>query len=201
MKPWTVYKHTSPSGKVYIGITSQKPQRRWDNGKGYKGCIKFFNAILKYGWDNIEHTILASNLSKEEAETIEKSLISYYKSLNLSYNITDGGEGRLGHHVELSKGWRDKISKAHIGLRHSDETKTKMSNSRRGKSQTASWIAKRAKARYIQIEAYLDNKWVRFESIKKASEILGIEQRNISAVCRGLRRTAGKIKFRYYECS
>lgn len=201
MKPWIVYKHTSPSGKVYIGITSQKPQRRWDNGKGYKGCIKFFNAILKYGWDNMEHTILSSNLSKEEAETIEKSLISYYKSLNLSYNITDGGEGGLGHHVELSKGWRDKISKAHIGLKHSDETKTKMSNSRRGKSQTASWIARRAKAHYIQIEAYLNNKWVRFESIKKASEILGIEQRNISAVCRGLRRTAGKIKFRYYECS
>lgn len=25
---WSVYKHTSPSGKVYIGITSKKPQVR-----------------------------------------------------------------------------------------------------------------------------------------------------------------------------
>lgn len=29
---YTVYKHTTPSGKVYIGITGQKPERRWQNG-------------------------------------------------------------------------------------------------------------------------------------------------------------------------
>jgi group I intron endonuclease len=198
---WLVYKHTSPSGKVYIGITSQNPQSRWNKGKGYKGCIKFFNAILKYGWDNIEHTILADNLTKEEAETVEKSLISHYKSLNLSYNITDGGEGRLGYHVKLSNSCRDKISKAHIGLKHSDETKAKMSKSRKGRGQTSSWVAKRVKSHYVKIEAYIGNKWVKFNSIKEASIVLGIEQRNISAVCRGLRKTAGKIKFRYYECS
>ena len=32
---WTVYKHTSPSNKVYIGITSREPKLRWDNGNGY----------------------------------------------------------------------------------------------------------------------------------------------------------------------
>ena len=29
MKKWIVYKHTSPSGKVYIGITSNSPEKRW----------------------------------------------------------------------------------------------------------------------------------------------------------------------------
>lgn len=29
---WTVYRHTSPSGKVYIGITSQNVERRWNSG-------------------------------------------------------------------------------------------------------------------------------------------------------------------------
>lgn len=33
---YTVYKHTTPSGKVYVGITKQKPEQRWDNGNGYK---------------------------------------------------------------------------------------------------------------------------------------------------------------------
>lgn len=33
---YTVYKHTTPSGKVYIGITKQKPWQRWNNGNGYK---------------------------------------------------------------------------------------------------------------------------------------------------------------------
>ena len=43
-----IYKHTSPSGKVYIGQTCQKPEHRWDNGKGYKSGY-FASAIKKYG--------------------------------------------------------------------------------------------------------------------------------------------------------
>ena len=36
-KKYKIYKHTSPSGKVYIGQTSQdNPVQRWKNGgKGY----------------------------------------------------------------------------------------------------------------------------------------------------------------------
>lgn len=30
-----VYKHTAPNGKVYIGITSQKPIYRWNSGEAY----------------------------------------------------------------------------------------------------------------------------------------------------------------------
>ena len=29
---YIVYKHTSPSNKVYIGITKQKPYKRWKYG-------------------------------------------------------------------------------------------------------------------------------------------------------------------------
>lgn len=31
---YSVYIHTLPNNKVYIGITSQKPKARWDNGRG-----------------------------------------------------------------------------------------------------------------------------------------------------------------------
>ena len=35
-KTWTVYMHTNKiNNKVYVGITSQKVQNRWNNGKGY----------------------------------------------------------------------------------------------------------------------------------------------------------------------
>jgi hypothetical protein len=27
---YTLYKHTAPNGKVYIGITSRKPESRWE---------------------------------------------------------------------------------------------------------------------------------------------------------------------------
>ena len=33
---WCVYKHTSPSGGIYIGITKQNPIVRWNNGFGYR---------------------------------------------------------------------------------------------------------------------------------------------------------------------
>ena len=63
-----VYKHTSPSGKVYIGITKQKPEKRWGNGKNYAQNEYFFAAILKYGWGNFTHEIIADGLTREEAE-------------------------------------------------------------------------------------------------------------------------------------
>lgn len=57
-----IYEHISPSGKVYTGITSQNVERRWKNGMGYTGSPYFFGAIVKYGWVNITHNIIASNL-------------------------------------------------------------------------------------------------------------------------------------------
>lgn len=48
-RKWSLYRHTSPSGKVYIGITSMSPKIRWGkNGSGYKKQPYFYNAILKY---------------------------------------------------------------------------------------------------------------------------------------------------------
>lgn len=152
-----VYKHTSPSSKVYIGITSQNPpERRWQRGLGYKNQKYFYNAIQKYGWDNFKHEILYSGLSKEEAEKKEIELIAYYNSTdrNYGYNFSNGGncvgtmlpatkkkisiankgnQYGVGHIV--SKESRSKISIAMIGNQHgqgqkmSDEIKEKLAAS------------------------------------------------------------------------
>lgn len=96
MENWKVYMHKSPSGKVYIGITKRDLEIRWANGEGYKTCPIFYNAIRKYGWENIEHKLLFENLNDISAKLIEIDLIYYYKSINMSYNLTDGGQGQLG---------------------------------------------------------------------------------------------------------
>ena len=81
LEKWKVYKHTTPSGKVYIGITHQKPEYRWGKeGNGYKSNNHFSNAIKKYGWENIKHEIIAEVTTQSQAEAIEKNLINYYKS-------------------------------------------------------------------------------------------------------------------------
>lgn len=90
---YSVYRHTSPSGKVYIGITGVNPTKRWRKGHGYiHGFCKIFSAaIKKYGWNNIKHEILLEGISESEAIYTEKYLIRWYKIHGISYNITDGG--------------------------------------------------------------------------------------------------------------
>lgn len=93
-KKYCVYMHVNKiNGKIYIGITRQTVEQRWKtNGKGYKKQC-FYKAIKKYGWNNFNHIILFDKLTKEEAESKEKELISYYKSNNseFGYNIENGG--------------------------------------------------------------------------------------------------------------
>lgn len=115
---YSVYKHTSPNGKVYIGITKEKPEYRWRNGEGYKPNVHFYGAIQKYGWDNFKHEILFTGLTKDQACEKEKQLIAEYKSNNqeYGYNLSIGGECSA------------------LGSKHTAETKLKMSEQRKGKN-------------------------------------------------------------------
>lgn len=116
---YTVYKHTTPSGKVYIGITGKKPEYRWKNGKGYKDNAHFDNAIKKYGWENIKHEIVQNGLTKQQACDLEIELIANYDATNPrnGYNISAGGEyGTLGVHPSAET--RRKLSESKKGANH-----------------------------------------------------------------------------------
>ena len=92
-KTWVIYKHTSPSGKSYIGLTSKKPEVRWQNGTGYDPETQIRQAIYKYGWDAFSHEILESDItSLEEANAREKYWIQFYDSFRHGYNMTEGGD-------------------------------------------------------------------------------------------------------------
>lgn len=116
---YSVYKHTTPSNKVYIGITKMKPVKRWRAGMGYSKQPRFFNAILKYGWDNIEHEVLFQGLTREEAEAKEVELIAFYKSdqRKYGYNIDHGGRSN-----RMSAETREKLRNANLGKHHAPET-------------------------------------------------------------------------------
>lgn len=144
---YTVYLHLFPNGKTYIGITGQALLRRWREGKGYIGQ-PVYGAIQKYGWVNIEHIILKTNLTKEEAEEAEKFYIKKYNSLshNNGYNVEVGGytvgamseetkrklseahkgkqAGREHWHYgqHWDEGTKRKISEAHKGMKYGEET-------------------------------------------------------------------------------
>lgn len=86
----TVYIHTTPDGKRYVGATHMNPDKRFKNGLGYRYQF-FYQAILKFGWENISHQLYEVD-TEEELKYLEKYLIAYYDTTNpdKGYNITKG---------------------------------------------------------------------------------------------------------------
>lgn len=111
-KRYILYKHTSPSGRVYIGITCKTPAARWGHGgSGYRLQKYFWRAIEKYGWDNFKHDVLLRNLTKEEAVEKEKEYIAKYRSNNrkYGYNLTSGGDSGFCFSQEVVSSISEKV--------------------------------------------------------------------------------------------
>ena len=89
-----VYIYTFPNGKKYVGQTVQTLNNRAKQGEGYINSPAVYNAIKKYGWDNIViETFLCT--SKQEMNELEQYYIKLYNTTNnqYGYNLTVGGEG------------------------------------------------------------------------------------------------------------
>lgn len=194
-KKYIIYRHTSPSGKCYIGQTCQKITNRSGlngqnytysyNNKKYKQPI-IAAAINKYGWQNFRHEVLFSDLNKVSADLIEKDLIYYYKSINKSYNITDGGEGVSGK-IPWNKGI--KLSQIRTSkLKGVPLTEEHKQNLRKPKTITDF-------SRYKAVKVYdLEGNYITtFPSISEAQKTLNVN--NVKDVLDGKRTHSGKYQF------
>lgn len=218
---YIVYMHTSPNNKRYIGITSQKPERRWrKNGVGYKDHLYFWRAIQKYGWDNFKHDILYDNLTKEEAEQKEVELIAYYNSNNIDfgYNMSIGGEsgskgykhteeqrrqmsetrkgkgnGMYGKHHTVESIEKGRIK--HLRENLSSDTIYKMSIAKKGKKRSSESIKKQVET--ISNKVICLETSVVYNGTKEAGRLNNIDPSCISKVCRGERKTAGGFHWCY----
>lgn len=120
---WCLYVHTFPNGKKYFGITRRDAKKRWANGNGYlksgNSNSAMANAVKKYGWDSIEHTVLFDGLTLDEANWLEEWFIFMYKTnvcrygTQFGYNSTDGGDGSNGY--KMSDENKKNISRAKKG--------------------------------------------------------------------------------------
>lgn len=91
---YSVYMHVTPERKLYIGMTQNIETRYGHNGNGYRAQPAFRDAIHKYGWHNIDHEAIASDLSKEEAEKLEHEAIVTLNTKEDGYNRNNGGSGK-----------------------------------------------------------------------------------------------------------
>ena len=113
---YSIYKHTFPDGKVYIGCTSVRPELRYGrDGEGYSKQRKLWDAIQECGWVNVGHEVLKQTISRDEASACEQAYIQQYDSTNpdKGYNTRTGGLGRLMG--ALPPGTGQKISEGKTG--------------------------------------------------------------------------------------
>lgn len=186
MSEYTVYMHVNKTnGKRYVGITSDNPINRWQNGHGYYKNKHFARSIEKYGWGGFDHLILFSCHEKETACQLEQWLIAEYKTTDkrFGYNLTSGGE-----HFKHSKESRRLMSKNRKGkgrVKRSDETILKM------KANHAGGTNKRP---VVCVET-----GIVYACINDASRETGINKKGISGCCRGLKNynTAGGYHWRF----
>lgn len=198
---YKVYVHTNlMNGKRYVGITSQKPEYRWNYGNAYKNNPHFWSAICKYGWDGFSHEILFDYLDKEQAEAKEIELIAKWNTQDrrFGYNVAAGGESNSGYvpTEEVRRKW----SEARTGTKRSAETKARMAEaSRRNYERCREPLAK---AKYKPVNMYtLDGEFIRsFESIMAAGAEFGWPHStyaHIGEVCKGKRKQCGGYYWEY----
>lgn len=200
-----IYKVTNNVNiKCYIGQTRQNLDLRWrqhitasNNPKNADYNSHFHRAIRKH---------LPSNFIVEELVRIESDDVDYLlvelNKLEIHY-IKKFDTYRYGYNSNEGGG-------ANKGLKHSDETKKKMSESRKGKTpmlgkkhstETKNKIGlKGEKHPNIKpvLQFDLDGNFIKeWSFIKDASDKLNISAGDITRVCKNQRNKAGGYKWKY----
>ena len=190
---YCVYCHTNKeNGKKYIGITKQTPERRWKNGNGYSSQ-HFARAIQKYGWNNFEHTILMSNLTKDKACYYERFYIKKYETTlpENGYNETLGGDGGGMYNKHHTQEAREKISNARKISGFSETHKRHISESKSGVKHHLA----RPVYQYSKDGTFI-KKW---DYMNEAAKSLNLSRGAISNVCLGRCKTSGGFVWSYQD--
>lgn len=136
-----IYKRTSPSGKIYIGQTTQSVNKRWNQENSAartnnKNQPPLFAALRKYNYD-FENEIILDKIPINLLDSYEVFYIKYYKTYNDGYNCTPGGAATRGkqhprygkkHKSETKqlisqaskKNWKNKDYRENVALRLSE---------------------------------------------------------------------------------
>lgn len=222
MGDYSLYVHTNKiNGKRYVGITKQNPECRWGvNGSNYKESPHLCSAITKYGWDNFEHEIRASNMTREDACLLEKYYISHFKTQNrdYGYNAFEGGTAPC-----IPPDVRAKMSQSMMGNQNclgkpcSEEKKKKISDAQKGRKLTEEHRQKLCKPKSVTypcseekrqhiIDAKKDKKSVicvetniAYPSIHECARQMNLSASAICAVLNGRHKSTGSYRFKYND--
>lgn len=128
------------NGCTYVGQTRENFQRRywhhrWKLQNNCHDNQHLQNSWNKYGENNFEFTVLEIVYDDSSIDDLEIYYIDKYRQIGKCYNILPGGQGRSG--IPLSDHAKKIIGEKNrqnmLGKHHSEETKMKMSQIRKGR--------------------------------------------------------------------
>lgn len=204
-----IYKYTSPSGKSYIGQTTNELYRRrmwFSMGRYTGGRSKIDRARKKYGPENFKYEILLKNTYFNIEEAIsdlnkwEIYYIGYYNTYTSGYNCTLGGEGSIGY--KHSEEVLYKISKALKGKKKSKDFGIKVSERLKGKPKSMEIKKKLSESKKNKgnkiIQYNLLGEYIKtWNNIDEVSKALKVSRESIAGCCRGKSKTAHRFIWRY----
>jgi group I intron endonuclease len=214
------------NAKDYIGQRKIPDGEEPETDKYLGSGSLLMEDIKKYGRKNFRKEILVfGNFTQQEIDELERKYIKEYREKGKAkYNISNGGHCSPYEFMseEQKEEFCKKLSIAHIGQKHTkkqdeeiskkfsgcgnpfygkkhtDETRKKMRDNHKGtlgkkwSEGTKKLIGEGNSKSVICLE--LEKV---FPSIKKASEVLNINNSAISQVVKGKRKTAGKLHWKY----
>lgn len=223
-----IYKYTSPSGKSYIGQTTNEKVRRekWYLKKVPYAGEKIERARRKYGAKNFTYEVLerrtypTKEIATEELNKLEIYYIGLYDTYRNGYNCTIGGEATSGYN--LSEEIKVKIGKANKGREVSEETKKLLSKRGKERRLTAEHkrnISRALKSRkntwtknFMSSEKYRSNLKAilqinvkdgsvisEYSCVAEACEVLGLNKNAIYRCLCGLSKTSFGFKWVYKQ--
>ena len=164
-----IYRFKFPNDKFYVGQTINLKSRMANHKKVAKEKIyntPLYNAIRKYGWENLEIEILLK-CNVQDVDELERLYIAKLKTLDreFGYNLDTGGV---------------------LNKKHSSSTRTKISNTNKNKSVHI------FRTRTKKIACYtLEMEFVGiYESASEAARIHGVAANTIARVARGGRKSS-----------
>lgn len=179
---YVVYKVTSPSNKVYVGLTKHGVHKRKlaHFREVRQGSTKpFHNALKKYN-DKMIWEVLEDNLNQSQARAYEICYIAFFQSTDRTkgYNLSHGGQGTL------------KIAYSEDRLRRQKEHLSRI-------RQAPKCLAKRARSMggkpFICVET-----GERFDYLMEAAVKFGTADKNsIYRVLKGKRQSYKGFHFKY----
>jgi group I intron endonuclease len=165
-----IYKITNiTNNKVYIGQTIRGFLVRYLEHKnairrGKNRDYPIYESFIKYGFENFKFEIIDHAESIEELNNKEVNYISLYNSMVNGYNLNEGGYNSIP-----TDETRLKMSKSRKGKKRTDEQKKRMSDSKKGKSTKPKTEEQKRHLSEVSPKYWLNQKRGA-ETIKKMSE-------------------------------